>query len=70
METAVPYVKCFHTNELCCSQVSVKNAVPSDVVLDPSEIRLRKMRKVTVLPAVVQCSLVERHHFRCFYLLH
>jgi hypothetical protein len=31
----------------------------------PSDFRLRKkMRKVTVLPAVVQCSLVERHHYR------
>jgi len=64
MDAAVLYVKCLHTNELCCSQVSVQNAVPCGVVLSPSDIRLRKMRKVTVLPAVVQCSLVERHHFR------
>jgi len=44
------------------------------VIWDPSDFRLRKkMRKVTVLPAVAYCSLVERHHYRwayCLYLLH
>ena len=60
-------------NNLLVHRRLCQNAVPSDVVWDPSESRLRKMRKVTVLPAVAQCSLVERHHFRwayCFYLLH
>ena len=42
-----------------------QNDVPSDVVWYPSEFRLRKkMRKVTVLQAVEQCSLVERHYYR------
>ena len=33
----------------------------------------KMMRKVTVLPAVAQCSLVKRHHYRwayCLFLLH
>jgi len=51
-----------------------RHVCPSDAVWDPSEIGLRKnMRKVTVLPAVVHCSWVERYHYRwayCLYLLH
>jgi len=60
-------------NNLLVHRHLCQNAVPSDVVWGPSEIRLRKkMRKFTVLPAVAQCSLVERHQYRwayCLYLL-
>jgi len=60
-------------NNLLVHRHLCQNAVPSDVVWDSSDFRLRKkMRKFTVLPAVAYCSLVERHHYRwayCLYLL-
>ena len=49
-------------NNLLVYRCLCQNAVPRDV-WDPSEIILRK-RKVTVLPSVAQCSLVERRHYR------
>jgi len=52
-------------NNLLVHRQLCQNAVTNDVVWDLGEFRWRKKkRKVTMLSAVVQCSLVERHHYK------